>query len=138
MRVEPQPDEIGFNTHNIPMADNQRHVIYKPDGHPGNDIYPGPTRYHTDFRPGVRQYIQGNPHFSEWQGFHQPKSRLPVRDYTRVNTAGAKPIRIWDASDYPASVPINTYIPNPGQLTPNPYSMNPVTVQSSAQIWRTW
>ena len=105
--------------------------------------HPVITRYHSgEWKPGMRQQIWGNPNFAGWEttigAAHGP--RLPVRDYTRwAQTNGGKPIRIWDMYDSaPWSFAPMTYIPNPGQQTPNSLVANTQTVQSSGQVWRTW
>ncbi len=141
--VEEKGNEQAQHMGDIPMAvgnaAHDRLIINNAGLHDSDTQTPVITRYHHgEWRPGMRQLILGSNQFSMWQGFHQPNKRLPVRDYTRVNKGNAVPIRIWDASQTGYSWPMNTYAPNPSQLTPNSVGMNAQTAQSSAQVWRSW
>lgn len=137
-------DEQAQLEEDIPIkGPSGRAVIYNA-GYKNVDITgPTLTRYHSgEWHPGVRQQIWGNPYFAAWEttigATHGP--RLPVRDYTRFAAASqGKIIRVWDMyNDYPFSVPQFTYVPNPSQLTPNSFTMNVQTAQSSGEVWRSW
>lgn len=105
------------NTHRIQMVNTEREVIYSHNPMMDNYDPPTITRWHRgEWRPGVRQFVFGSQAFSSWQSMHGTHTRAPQLDRTNLRRANAKPIRLWDAGTYPASVPPNTYRPNPSQL----------------------
>lgn len=94
-----------------------REVIYSTGYTMGEDTEPPTvTRYHRGaWHPGRRQLVFGSQEFSSWQKNHGSHTRATPRDRTNSNRAAAKPVRLWDAGSYPASVAPRTFYPNPSQ-----------------------
>ena len=109
----------GEGSENVPMANHEREVLYS-HGHSMGEATDPPkiTRYHRGpWRPGTRQYVFGSQSWSSWQAFHGTHTKGSPEDPTNNNRAKAKPVRIWDRSQFPQSTPPSTFYPNPSQLS---------------------
>jgi hypothetical protein len=128
------------NDPNMAPSDDTRVVLYAHGYHDADDSAPALTRYHRgEWRPAMRQYIYGNPVFSHWRSMHGTHTFVRTIDRTNAARAAAKPIRLWDAGSYPASLVPTTYIPNPSQLSAgNVNSTLPNTSLSNQDAYSAW
>src|SRR6185312_2983310 len=125
------------NTYRIPMVAHDREVLYShnyaagewTDGPKITRYTPGPNR------PASRQFVFGSASFSMWQSMHGTHTRANPLDRTNLNRAMAKPIRLWDRSSYPQSVPPSTYYANPSQQMTGAHDTSGYQLPLTAQVY---